>query len=562
MHRARIYPTRLQGAAPAITLVPLAARARSRTIRAAGLALGVGIVLLAAGVAGSRQSGSALPAAAAGGQAGIVRILGGEPATIDPAAIGDSTSAGVAAQLFESLTSYDADLHLQPALAAGWTIADDGRRIVFHLRPGLTFSDGTPLRADDVVQSWLRVIDPGHPSPLASLMDDVDGAADFRAGHLVDAAAVGLAADRQDVTVRLVAAAGEFPAIVSGPTFAILPPRARSDQQAMQPSEAFVSSGAYRLVEQASDHLRLVANDRYWAGRPAVGEIRLVTDLGGRGSVAAYEAGELDYAQIGSSDASWIRYDRTLGPDLREVASLSVTYYGFDARRPPFDDPRVRRAFARAVDWDRIIRLTGPAVQEAVTSLVPPGIPGRTSRDLGAIHDPAAARADLAAAGYPGGRGFPTITMVTPGFRSDGAVLARLAAELGIHVNYEVMDSGTYFGRLSSDPPAFWAVSWVADYPGPNDFLGILLGTGQENNYGGWANPEFDAAIAAARAATSPSPARAAYDRAEILIRDDAPVIPVSYGSGWALSRSGLLGATDNGLALPRFAGLAWEAGK
>jgi ABC-type oligopeptide transport system substrate-binding subunit len=100
----------------------------------------------------------------------------------------------------------------------------------------------------------------------------------------------------------------------------------------------------------------------------------------------------------------------------------------------------------------------------------------------------------------------------------------------------------------------------VADYPGRNDFLGVLLGTGASNNYGRWSSPEFDAAIAEAGATGDVDASAAAYDRAEAIVQRDAPVIPVSYGTGWALSRDGLLGAGQNGLGSLRFAGLAWAA--
>jgi oligopeptide transport system substrate-binding protein len=120
------------------------------------------------------------------------------------------------------------------------------------------------------------------------------------------------------------------------------------------------------------------------------------------------------------------------------------------------------------------------------------------------------------------------------------------------------MDFGPYFGLLASDPPAMWSLGWSADYPGPNDFLGLLLGTGESNNYGHWSSSDFDAAIADAGAATTPAAAAAAFAKAETVVQDQAPVIPIGYGSGWALSRSGLLGAADSGLGFIRLAGLAW----
>ncbi len=82
-----------------------------------------------------------------------VRILVQEPSTFDPSAQADAATAAITAQLYETLTAYDASLNLQPALALSWDVAEDGRRVVFHLRPDLTFSDGSPLTAEDVVGS-------------------------------------------------------------------------------------------------------------------------------------------------------------------------------------------------------------------------------------------------------------------------------------------------------------------------------------------------------------------------------------------------------------------------
>ena len=174
-------------------------------------------------------------------------------------------------------------------------------------------------------------------------------------------------------------------------------------------------------------------------------------------------------------------------------------------------------------------------------------------------HDPAAARALLAEAGYPGGASFPEITLLTGGSVHDEAVILELERELDITIHSEVMDFGAYFGRLATDPPAMWNLAWVADYPGRNDFLGVLLGRGSTNNYGRWRSEEFDTAIAEAGAATDPAVMTAAYDRAEAIIQRDAPVIPVTYGTGWALARDGLLGAGQNGLGSLRFGGLSWD---
>ena len=497
-----------------------------------------------------------VPSAAADGTA---RIALGPPTSLDPAATGDAGSAAFTAQFFETLTTFDQSLELRPALAESWRIEDGGRRITFHLRPGLTFSDGSPLRAADVVRSWLRVIDPDSPSPLATLMLDVQGALEYISGN-GNADDVGLTADgdANDVVVDLVRPAADFVTVVASPTFGIVPPGVGANASALQAGEAFVASGGYRLTEVTPSTMVLTANPAYWAGPPAIGEITVVNDLGGASGVDAFQAGDLDYTFISEFDASWIAYDPELGPQLREVPSLSTDFYGFDTSRPPFDDVKVRRAFAAAVDWRRIAVLAVSDPSGVATSMVPPGIPDRSDRDVLPEHDPDAARALLADAGFPGGAGFPDVTLLTGGSPYDEAVVSEIKRELGVTLHSEVMDFGTYFDRLDTDPPQMWQLSWVADYPGRNDFLGVLLGTGSTNNYGRWSSPAFDAAIAEAGGATDEATASAAYDRAEDIVQSDAPVIPVTYGTGWALARAGLLGAGQNGLGALRFAGLAW----
>jgi ABC-type transport system substrate-binding protein len=527
-------------------------RRHGPTARSREIVLFLAATLLAlAALIGGWPAGSADPMRAA--PPDEVLILSGAPSTLDPAAQGDIGSAAVSAQLFETITALDPSLTVRPALAASWDIVDGGRRIVFHMKAGLTFSDGSPLGAADVVRSWLRVIDPARPSPLASLMVDVQGAEERLAGT-AEEDQVGLVATGNDVEVQLVRPAADFVAIVAGPTFAVVPPGFQGGPIA---ADTFVGSGAYVVSATPETGLTLTANERYWAGAPPIRTVQLIGDIGGRSPVAAFEDGDLDYTGISSSDAEWIRFDATLGPQLREVPSLSLEYLGFDTSRPPFDDVRVRRAFGLAVDWRRLVELASSDSTPA-NSMVPPGIPGRSDADFLPIHDADSARALLAEAGYPNGAGFPEVTFLTGGSAYASGMVADVKRVLGVDVRVEVMDFDTYFDRLAADPPAIWSLGWVADYPGRNDFLGVLLRSRQSNNYGRWSNAEFDAAIAEAGAATDEAAANAAYDRAEAIIQREVPVVPLAYGPGWALSREGLLGAQQNGLGILRIAGLEW----
>jgi oligopeptide transport system substrate-binding protein len=532
-------------------------RRRAVAALAVALVLVLGPVLKGASLyLGAARSGGAAettPVTAAGAATSTVRIRAGQPSSLDPAAVGDVGSAQYVAQLFETLTAYDSSLTLRPALARSWDVSAGGQEVTFHLRSGLTFSDGTPLTADDVVRSWLRIIDPTRPSELASLMGDVRGADAHLSGADNDPGHVGLRAIGLDVVVTLERPGADFPAIVASPTFAIVPPTI-DRPGALEPA-GFVGSGAYVLSDASASQFILTANPRFWAGEPSVRTLVFVSDIGGRSPVTAFEDGDLDYTQIAAYDAGWIAYDPGLGPQLRTVPSLSLQYIGFRADQRPFDDPLVRRAFGAAVDWQRIVELGGGGVDVPATSMVPPGIPGAPPGDWLPAHDPDAARALLSQAGYPGGSGFPTVILGTGGFGYAPAIATDLRRELGVTVRVEYYDD--YFSRLSADPPDIWTMGWVADYPSPNDFLGVLLRTGSTNNYGRWSSSAFDAAVDAALSGGAGGGGSSWSDVLRI-VQADAPVIPIAYGDGWALSRIGLLGAGQNGLGILRGAGLAW----
>jgi oligopeptide transport system substrate-binding protein len=461
----------------------------------------------------------------------------------------------VTAQIHETLTVYDAALQIQPALAASWEVGADGRDVVFHLRPGLTFSNGTALSAEDVVGSWLRLIDPDSPSPLAALMIDVKGARAHLLRQSTDPNDVGLRASGLDVQVELERPGADFPAIVSAPIFAVVPPAVwRDGRVAFGPGQPV--SGGYEVASVGSDEIVLQRNERYWAGPPAIPTVRLVLDIGGRSPVAAFEADDIDYTAVSSVDAPWIPYDPGLGPQLREASSLDLTYLALDTTRAPFDDVRVRQAFGAAVDWQRVVTLSSTGGTVAARSMVPPGIPGGGDRSWLPAYDPERARELLAEAGYPGGAGLPQIEFGTGGYPVSTAIAADLQRELGMHVEEVVYDD--HLGRISTAPPNLWITGWIADYVGPNDFLGVLLESDSNDNNGRWSSPAFDRAVADALSSRDPDAAQAAYERALGAIQDEVPVVPLYHSTNWSLSREGLLGAGDNGLGILRMAGMAW----
>ena len=508
------------------------------------------------------------PAVLAAPSSDHVTIVMSEPTTLDPAAAPDADSAAVIAQVFEGLTWVDAAGEAQPALAASWQLSAGDTVMTFTLHDGLAFSDGSPLTADDVVRSWFRVLDPASPSSLATLLYGVTGAEAYSKGT-GDKSAVGISASGNTVKITFLQSTSDFATVVASPTLAIVPASATSDA-AFLPNAEFVASGGYIPISTDPTGIELKANPRFWAGRPAIATATITWALA-QASELALEGGDVDYVPVDGSNAPWMTFDKTLGPQLRSWADPTTVYFGFDTTQKPFDDVRVRQAFSKAVDWKRVVQLDESGGYVAATSLVPPGTPARPTGDNVAAYDPAGARALLVQAGYVDPTTFPTVTLVGVGPAGNVAfqdtVVEELHANLGIDVRSEAWSGDEFSGKASgrvgkAGGPAFWETGWQADYPSPNDFLGFLLGSGQVNNYGHWSNPDFDAKIAQAVAASDEASAQAAYSAAEAIVKDQAPVIPVAYLARYALSRNGLLGASTNATGQLRLANMAWASGK
>ena len=217
---------------------------------------------------------------------------------------------------------------------------------------------------------------------------------------------------------------------------------------------------------------------------------------------------------------------------------------------------RVRQALGAAVDWERVIGLSAFGGQVPAHSMVPPGIPGGGDGNWLPAHDPDNARRLLADAGYPGGSGLPPIFFAAGTAGIGDAIAAELEHELGMHVELDVL--ADHLERLTNDPPNMWLTGWVADYVGPNDFLGVLLESDSSDNYGHWSSTAFDRAIADALGTRDAATAQAAYERALAEVQREVPVVPLFVSTDWSLSRDGLLGAGGNGLGILRMAGMGW----
>jgi ABC-type transport system substrate-binding protein len=493
-----------------------------------------------------------MPALAAGPP---LRYLGGELKTLDPARIGDAADVQLLLQLYAGLTRLDEEGEPYPSLAESWTVSDDGRTYTFGLRTGLRFSDGSDLTAADVRRSWLRILDPATGSSAPDVLNVIAGAQGRLNGGSEDE--VGIEApDDRTLVVTLRHPAAYFPAIVATPTAFVVPPGADASDD-WQSIDDFVGSGPYVVDGMDGTTLRLVANDEYVAGPPPIDEVDWITDLTGDG-VTAYADDELDLVGVASFDASWIAYDPDLGPALHAAAALNVQYFGFDATRPPFDDARVRRAFALALDRPRLVGLAEGAGAVPASSVVPPALWPEGMPDDQAT-DPDEARRLLDEAGYADRDDLGVITVNGSGLGVSPAV-ATWEEELGITVSVEGMDFADYLRALEMNPPQVFTINWIADYPSPYALYSLLLLPDAASNYGGWTDERFIGLLEEASSAETDADQASAYADVDAYVDEQAPVLPWSYGTSWWLVRPGLRGLGNLTTGILDFGRVSWDS--
>jgi oligopeptide transport system substrate-binding protein len=502
------------------------------------------------------------------GRADFVFVNGAEPETLDPHIVTGQPEIRIAESLFEGLTSRDGAGHIVPGIAERWEISPDGRTYTFHLRDAV-WSNGDPLTSADFLASWQRALDPATASGYADFYSYIVNAEAYNAGTLKDFSQVGVTApDAHTLKVTLNYPTPFFLDICAFSTLA--PVHLASLRQWgndwLKPGK-LVSDGPYTLAAwRINDRVVLQKNSRYWnAAHVAFNRIDALSIQSPATAFNLFYSGVVDLTMDKSMvPAFFIDVLRTK-PYYHAHTILGTYFYRFNVTRKPFDDPRVRRALALAIDKRRIVERITRAGEEPAGSLTPPGFTGYEAPP-GLGYDPAKARALLAEAGYPGGQGFPAASIL---YSATGAQNAQIATEiqaiwrenLGIEVDLRAQEWKVYLNSLAGLDYAIGQSSWVGDYPDPNTFLDCFV-TGRGNNRTGWSSPAYDGLLADARREADPVRRMAILHQAEALLVDEAaPVIPLYYYVGVSLYHDGQLGGFQaSPLDEHRLADLYWIA--
>jgi oligopeptide transport system substrate-binding protein len=506
-----------------------------RTTALLATALSLAIALLPLGCA-KRET-----AAAAGRRTGTLHLaLNSEPGELDPQRQVNLDQMSVSLALFEGLTALEERTSRPvPAAAERWETSADGLVWTFHLRPGLRWSDGTPLTADDFARSLRRALSPALASEYAYVLYAIRGAEDFNAGRTTDPAALGIrAVNAVTLELSLVRPTPLLPAILTLPVAFPVPQQslarasAAGDERRWTRPEFLVGNGPFVLAEWSPNRRIVTTRNPHFHESAKLSGIVFHPFEQATAQESAFRAGQLHLtADLAASRLGY--YQREQPQLLRTDPSLETGFIRFNTTRPPFADSRVRRAFSLAIDRRSLVETVARGGKAPATAFCPSGLPGYTP-PVGARHDPEAARRLLAEAGYPEGRGFPQTEVVT--FNSDlnpkllESLQQTWQRELGVGVTLAPKEKNVWIAEERSLTYQLSLARWIGDYADPVAFLELFLAA-SGNNATGWADPEYDRLVLAASAESDPARRDVLFREAETRLLDACPATPLYHGT-------------------------------
>jgi oligopeptide transport system substrate-binding protein len=478
-------------------------------------------------------------------RADITILNGAEPVSLDPAIIVGQADMRVVQGLFEGLTRLDPKTSRPiPGLAERWEISPDGKIYTFHLRTNLLWSTGEPIRADDIVYSWLRALNPATASEYAGQLFYLKNAEDFSAGKIKDPALVGVhAVDPFTIRVELNHPTAFFLDLCAFPTLYVVPRQAIEKYgDRWLKAKPLPSSGPYELVYwHLNDKVRLKKNPRYWDAANTQSDIIDILPVGSANvAINLYEHAEADVvwdAQLIPSELLDVLLKR---PDFHTFNYLGTYFVRFNVTKKPFDDPRVRKALALAVDKKRIVEKITKGGEQTASHLVPGGTANYDSPD-GLDYNPVLARKLLAEAGYPDGKKFPQFQYLFNASAGGGSKIHEKVAvelqqmwrdELGINMELRQTEWTAYLSAQTQLDFDLSRSSWIGDYDDAQTFLGMFT-SNDGNNRTGWKNPGYDELIRKANDEPDLQARGKLFQQAEtILVRDELPIIPLYFYVG------------------------------
>jgi oligopeptide transport system substrate-binding protein len=470
------------------------------------------------------------------------------PDTLDPQDSDFVNEIEVLQLVYEGLTRFDKDLRTVPGAAEKWDVNENATEFTFYLRDGLKYSDGSPLVAQDFVNAIRRSLDPrGTVGSYQSTYFMIKGADailnttlptdEAKLPELFDALGV-TAPDEKTVRFELTQPTPYF-ATLMGIWLAYPAKQTLIDKGGAtwwEDPTKNLGNGLFKfkMIDKNKNLIELAAADTYWQGKPKIAgvQFRYIGDLAVQ--LQAYKNDELDIANIDPNDIPTVKGDPVLSKEYKEYTGSCTFVIAFNQKKPPFDNPRVREAFAYAFDRDAYINNVLKGSNTKTLTWIPQGYPGYDATETRFDFDPAKAKALLAEAGFPDGKGLPEIKYTynssNPANQSRYEYINQMYQKnLGITLTPDPLESAALnTNRRSNEtyPQMYNGEGWCADYPDPQDWLSIYWHSRtQFAQQLGYANKQVDALLDQADVEIDSAKRADLYAQAQKLVIADSPVI-------------------------------------
>lgn len=506
--------------------------------------------------------GSKTPAPGAGTSAApkqLVAEIGPNPETIDPALNSAVDGGNMILFAFDTLLNVDKDNKIIPGAAETYDVSKDGLTWTFHLRKGLKWSDGSSLTAKDFVYSWKRVADPKTAAPYGeTVLGMVKGFGEAAKGNL-DALGVS-APDDNTFVVQLATPCAYFDKLAA---FATLSPvnqatiEKNGDAWATKP-ESYISNGPFFVAEWVpSSYILFKKNPNYRdASSVKLDSIKLLLMEDPNAAYAAYKTGEtMMIKDVPTAEIPSLRGNQEFHVD----PNLGTYYVSLNDKLPQFSDPRVREALSLAIDRKYVAETLMQGTYTPASNFIGTGVSdwdgsnfmdnangGKPYIDVNTFDaNLAKAKKLMADAGYPDGKGFPTITYSTndAGYHKVVAQYLQQAwSKLGINVNVEVVEWAAFTPMRRAGNYQASRNGWLFDYNDASNMLDLMVST-NGNNDGKYSNPKYDELMKKAAAEVDPKTRSGYLHQAEDLMMKDAAAIPIAYYNDFYLQNSKITGS-------------------
>ncbi|MGE2730295.1 ABC transporter substrate-binding protein [Mycolicibacterium vaccae] len=440
-----------------------------------------------------------------GAAGSLVAAIAGEPDQLDPHKTTAYFSFEVLENIFDTLVEPDENLQMQPALAKSWEVSPDQLTWTFRLRENVTFHDGTPLRADDVVYSYRRIID--------EQLANVDKFSAVTSVEAPDPMTVVIRVSRP--TPNMLTNLGGFKgmAIVS-----------RANVESGQIATHPIGTGPFSFGGQKSgDSISLTANPEYWGGAPELTGVMFRFISEPSTALSALQAGEVDWTDsVPPQRVSQLRDDESLA--LAVTPSNDYWYLALNQAREPWNDVRVRQAIAYAIDRDAIVAATSYGTAQANQLAIPEGNPWYTPYDRYSGGGLDEARELLQQSGASPQNMDMLVTTEYPETVTAAQIIADNLAPLGITVDIRTVDFATWLDEQNSGNFDMLMMGWLGNID-PDDFYYAQHHTDGTSNAQKFSDAEVDRLLDAGRVETDPAVRFDDYARAATRIADEVSYI-------------------------------------